>query len=491
MNSIIKKLTVGVLTASYVLSMSAFAQSSSNETVEITAPPTEQNYETGFSDVKSDDWFNEDLQMMVEFGIINGYEDGSFRPADSVTKGAILKMLCIHRGTGEIASADGQHWAQGYSNYAYNYSWTDSIVYDLDEPATRSFVAELIFASLRMVPDTRLQTPFADANIPIVNTLYDMGIVSGSIDYESGATYFKPDDSISRAETCVILGNVSEYFFEDYGVTDFRYQKPLAERPSNLAEPTQDGYIDLFEYMIVHDVFDYEIVYSNLGSDTFNNLQAVYDYRTIMFEAFEYVQDKYHELGGFYYTIGDTTSGNTQSATVTISIANEQITSSDQQFVSYKNDFILMAQDYCEDLYEYGIVSADMSQTDKAYAIYEQIAYDFAYDTNYQAMGYNGYGFMTNGVGVCQAYVGLYNTLCKMSGIEAVGVSGVSSGENHIWSYITVDGINTYVDPTWADPVPDTAGYHDPAWFGLSREQMSATHTFDEIYNGKIINLTR
>lgn len=46
-----------------------------------------------FKDVKETDWFYDDLQSAVERGVINGYEDGTFRPDNFVTNAEFYKML--------------------------------------------------------------------------------------------------------------------------------------------------------------------------------------------------------------------------------------------------------------------------------------------------------------------------------------------------------------------------------------------------------------
>ncbi|MDO4542386.1 MAG: S-layer homology domain-containing protein, partial [Bacillota bacterium] len=46
-----------------------------------------------FSDVKSNDWFVEDLTDAVDAGIIKGYEDGTFRPNEMVSRAEMVAMF--------------------------------------------------------------------------------------------------------------------------------------------------------------------------------------------------------------------------------------------------------------------------------------------------------------------------------------------------------------------------------------------------------------
>jgi hypothetical protein len=55
--------------------------------------PSTAPAETGFHDVKMQDWFAGNVNSAVEAGLILGYEDGSFRPADTINHQEMLTML--------------------------------------------------------------------------------------------------------------------------------------------------------------------------------------------------------------------------------------------------------------------------------------------------------------------------------------------------------------------------------------------------------------
>ncbi|WP_143810290.1 S-layer homology domain-containing protein [Paenibacillus sp. MY03] len=55
--------------------------------------PSTDPVETGFHDVKRQDWFAGNVNSAVEAGLILGYEDGSFRPADTINHQEMLTML--------------------------------------------------------------------------------------------------------------------------------------------------------------------------------------------------------------------------------------------------------------------------------------------------------------------------------------------------------------------------------------------------------------
>ncbi len=49
--------------------------------------------QSGFSDVKESDWSYKYIMKMLEDGVINGYEDGTFRPKNEITRAEIAVML--------------------------------------------------------------------------------------------------------------------------------------------------------------------------------------------------------------------------------------------------------------------------------------------------------------------------------------------------------------------------------------------------------------
>ncbi|MFC3803675.1 S-layer homology domain-containing protein [Cohnella sp. GCM10012308] len=48
---------------------------------------------TTFSDVKSTDWFSGAVQTLYQYKLIDGFEDGTFRPADTITREQAMKII--------------------------------------------------------------------------------------------------------------------------------------------------------------------------------------------------------------------------------------------------------------------------------------------------------------------------------------------------------------------------------------------------------------
>ncbi|MCC8156500.1 MAG: S-layer homology domain-containing protein [Oscillospiraceae bacterium] len=176
-----------------------------------TEEPTQEGAAGVFSDVAADAWYADYVETLNDQGVVNGYEDGTFRPDGSVTWGEALKLILRSAGFAEQTAASGEHWAAGYLAYATQkeYLPEDADV-ELDAAITRDEMADLCAAVLELEGgETGGESPFADSDRASVLALYAAGIVEGSV--ENGVRLYKGTDEISRAETCAVLMRVLDY----------------------------------------------------------------------------------------------------------------------------------------------------------------------------------------------------------------------------------------------------------------------------------------
>lgn len=81
---------------------------------------------SNFTDVNSSDWFNPYVATGTAIGIVNGYEDGSFKPNKTVTRAEALKIILEAAGftdlsdtSGNFTDVDGvRDWFAKYSAFA-------------------------------------------------------------------------------------------------------------------------------------------------------------------------------------------------------------------------------------------------------------------------------------------------------------------------------------------------------------------------------------
>ena len=81
-----------------------------------------------YSDVEQNTYSSEAITILSNLGVFDGFEDGSFKPNDTVTRAQMAKIICQTLGYGEQAEASAgstiftdvpaNHWASGYINVA-------------------------------------------------------------------------------------------------------------------------------------------------------------------------------------------------------------------------------------------------------------------------------------------------------------------------------------------------------------------------------------
>lgn len=70
-----------------------------------------------FSDVNAGDWFNVEVSTMAKMGVINGYEDGTFRPQENITRAEFAAIASrFDKSNAEVQDADFAdiegHWGK-------------------------------------------------------------------------------------------------------------------------------------------------------------------------------------------------------------------------------------------------------------------------------------------------------------------------------------------------------------------------------------------
>lgn len=122
-----------------------------------------------FSDVYKEDWYYSDIATLAKKGIINGYEDGTFRPNATIKRQEAAVILASIKGIKEDKYLDIN------GKEIHKDTVTD-------------------FADDKSIPT------WADKS---VNELSKLGVIKGS--KEGDKMYFRPADQIQRAEALVMV----------------------------------------------------------------------------------------------------------------------------------------------------------------------------------------------------------------------------------------------------------------------------------------------
>ncbi len=106
--------------------------------------------ETMFTDVAADNWASGYVNVAVANGIVNGMGDGTFAPNGEVTYGQIVKMIVCALGYEPVAQANGGWNGGGYILAGSKAGFTKGVSGTADAAASRATVAQLIYNALEV-----------------------------------------------------------------------------------------------------------------------------------------------------------------------------------------------------------------------------------------------------------------------------------------------------------------------------------------------------
>lgn len=158
---------------------------------------------TNFPDVadsaSSSAWAIPYIAYAVGTGAINGYEDGTFRPTNTVTYGEAVKMIVCTLGYEPVVDKTLTPWYQGYLDISNQINLSKNAISLGDSPAPRALVAQLIYNMLDCKPLVQTGT---DINGKPIYSTDGMG--------NTGGSSFGDSKDNAESKTGVLLG-VFEY----------------------------------------------------------------------------------------------------------------------------------------------------------------------------------------------------------------------------------------------------------------------------------------
>jgi len=244
-----------------------------------------------FSDVSSDSAYADDIYKLAEAGVLNGYEDGSFRPDGGVTRAEMTKMIGLVFGYTDIEGAEGfpdvtsDDWFYPYVLAAQKAGFVNGFedgTFRGGQPITREEVCVIIDRCVELIDipiDLRVSDEISDWAEEAV-----MRVLKNSLVPLEANNTFRAKETIKRYELVNAIANfvvepepvatamVSFYVGgEKYVETDEIICGEYATVPSNPAAPEgyhfdgwkikgKDGVVDVKSYMIDEDV-DFEAVF--------------------------------------------------------------------------------------------------------------------------------------------------------------------------------------------------------------------------------------
>lgn len=183
-----------------------------------------------FSDVPKDHWAYKFIDELSNNNIINGYDDNTYKPNNTVTRAQVIKLLVCTNDEllSEVSIIEKRYpelpeWHHKYDLAAAyvtgtvlageNYGLIPYLPTEINETITRKEVAYLLYCYARYENildftkyDLKGKEAFTDISdcedeyIEAIDVVKNLGIITG---YQDGS--FKPNGNITRAELSKVL----------------------------------------------------------------------------------------------------------------------------------------------------------------------------------------------------------------------------------------------------------------------------------------------
>ncbi len=92
----------------------------------LTAATPAMAAQTIFPDVDTEDWHCETVLKLVDEGVINGYDDGTFKPNALINVDTFIKLLTCTITSVDVSNNTSNYWAQPYIDLAYSLGIIDN-----------------------------------------------------------------------------------------------------------------------------------------------------------------------------------------------------------------------------------------------------------------------------------------------------------------------------------------------------------------------------
>lgn len=202
------KLLAGTISAAVVASAS----------VSVAAPAVTQAETVQFKDLSENAYYYNDVQWLVQEGIINGYPDGTFHPNEALSREQAAAMFAralkldtpdnAHSILEKYKDISGQGWSYDALAAFINagISKDDTTYFYPAAPLTREVMASWLVAAFKFKEKSNDSVPFKDIekiaseHLPNVKILYENEIVQGNSD----GTY-DPKSPVTRAQFATFM----------------------------------------------------------------------------------------------------------------------------------------------------------------------------------------------------------------------------------------------------------------------------------------------
>ena len=128
----------------------------------------EYSTETKYSDVKATDWYAKHIAYVSDKGLMEGYEDGSFKPEDKITRAEYATVVARFKNLERIATSfedSKDHWASEFIGAVANKKWITGYPDGSFKPANNITREEVVTMTNKMLDRKVDEQGIGDLNI--------------------------------------------------------------------------------------------------------------------------------------------------------------------------------------------------------------------------------------------------------------------------------------------------------------------------------------
>lgn len=270
--------------------------------------------EAAFNDVKPGTEGAIAIEKLSAMNIVNGYQDGTFKPNNGVTRAEAAKILTLLNTGGEEVSGyessftdvPQTHWAYEFVGFANEFALLTGYgggLFGAEDSLTRGQFAKILATQLE-VPTPDVDLPFTDVPKDAwfeagVKVLLDMGITKGTTE-----TTFSPNTPITREQLAIFLDRAN--LLDEIEMPDV--DEPVTEVPDTGVPAISAS--DFAEFLKPNTVKDAKALQQlvNFVKASGGEIEAANYYYAPEVSA-GYVQDYVSNTGKFLYTVYVPTKG--------------------------------------------------------------------------------------------------------------------------------------------------------------------------------------
>ena len=235
-----------------------------------------------FSDVAADNAHKNAIDELVALQIVNGYEDGTFKPDNEITRAEVTKMVVAAMGPSYTSAAESSaattnftdcagHWAVGYINVGVAQKFINGMgdgTFSPDTNVTYSQIVKMLVAALGYTSAAEAAGGYPNGYLQ----------VASSIGVTSGVAGIDADTAVTRGQVAQLINNaIKTPIVAITSWTTDIYGKPVAETE------IMDGNGDSGKYQTL--LTEYHDAYAVRGRVTATHAQGTVEADQVAFDV--------------------------------------------------------------------------------------------------------------------------------------------------------------------------------------------------------------